>query len=164
MLPGVSVDCKTCGTTFEKSRSRYNEAIRHGWAFYCSKECLNRSKYKQRDLSCDNPVCQKKFKRQLNDIQPLGHNYCSRSCAVSINNKLFPKKKAFLKECIICSQEFTGKNKCCSRTCRKIHLKSLEMNSEDIVLFIQDFYTQHGRIPFKAEFSHDNSARVHFGT
>lgn len=38
------------------------------------------------------------------------------------------------------------------------------MTEEDIVLFIQEFYTKKGRIPFKSEFSRAKTARVIFGT
>lgn len=34
-----TVDCKNCGDQTTKTNSRYNEAIKHGWNFFCSIKC-----------------------------------------------------------------------------------------------------------------------------
>lgn len=163
MLYAVSVMCKMCGMTFDKSLHRYNESIKRGWLFYCSKKCFNKSKERQSVCVCDNLDCRKEFTRKNHDIRPY-FNYCSRTCANIVNGKKYPNRNAKLKSCVICTRDFPGPNKCCSKACREIYLKSQEMNEEDIVLFIQDFNTKKGRIPFKSEFPQAKTARVMFGT
>ena len=39
---------------------------------------------------CEN--CDKKFTKRLVDIKKTKHNFCSRSCAASVNNRKYPKR------------------------------------------------------------------------
>ena len=89
------VKCVNCGKIFLRSINRVNETAKNNWLSFCSQECLKNFKNKQKALICENPSCAKQFKRAPNAISK--HNYCSRSCAVTVNNKKFPKRKSKIK-------------------------------------------------------------------
>ena len=157
--------CQICNLQFFKELRRYNESIKFRWSFYCSRECFNRSKYTQQILRCSNPACIKEFSREQGDINPLGANFCSRTCANLINTKKYVRKSGRkLTNCVVCSKQFPGPNKCCSPACRKILLESLILTKEDILAQIRDFYSKYERIPLKIEFSHTKAARGLFGS
>ncbi|MDP1629092.1 MAG: hypothetical protein Q8L57_00575, partial [bacterium] len=68
-------------------------------------------------LVCVN--CGKSFLRQPSQIST--HNYCSQSCAATVNNRGYPKRKAELKTCVRCNKQFKrskGNLKYCSVKCR----------------------------------------------
>lgn len=65
-------------------------------------------------------TCNKEFQSKYK-----GHKYCSRSCAVKINNSLFPKRDQIIKydrQCKWCTKDFTSrhpKTVYCSIKCSK---------------------------------------------
>lgn len=110
-------------------------------------------------LICENPGCQKvyigrKDKRCL-------HNYCSHSCAVTVNNKLHPRNPENIKICAYCGGNFKGREKYCSRKCKDL---GKSISAKDLINGIKDFAKKNGRIPFKQEFIHSHAARLRFGT
>ncbi|OGK19869.1 hypothetical protein A3C23_04165 [Candidatus Roizmanbacteria bacterium RIFCSPHIGHO2_02_FULL_37_13b] len=131
---------------------------------YCSKECRLKARTTRTTLTCDNPLCKISFERLQKEIIKSNAHYCSRTCAISINNKKFPKRKAKIKECIVCNNKFTGEAKCCSIECRKKKIESLIIPGKIIIDLIKVFYKKNGRIPFKKECSHYYAARGRFGT
>ena len=112
------------------------------------------------DFICENPICNNKFKRTLSDISP--HNFCSRSCAVTVNNKKFPKRIAVIRKCFYCGNRLVAYGRTyCSFRCRG---KAQVINKQEIIEQIKDFYKNYGRVPLKREFKHPRAARERFGT
>lgn len=85
----VRVRCYFCHKQFltKKAYFIFNKKI--GYHSFCSRKCHYKSKLRGRILTCENPVCNKKFYRAPNDI--LSNNYCSQSCAAIVNNQKYPK-------------------------------------------------------------------------
>ena len=110
-------------------------------------------------LVCENPNCQKTFLRRIYSISK--HNYCSRSCAVIINNRLYPKNPGIIHNCPICGSDFKSRQKFCSKRCQDL---SLVVPSKTIVLKIKEFVGDNGRIPLKREITYYKAARARFGT
>jgi len=157
----LPINCNQCNKIIYRSIGRINESIKFGWKTLCSEICKNRARNKQQLIKCSNPSCNKTFKRQQKAIQPLGKNYCSKSCSISINNSKFPKRKALKKNCLVCNKEFKGREKFCSVICKN---KSQIISGDLILEQIKSFYNKNARIPFKNEFSYTKSARLRFGT
>ncbi len=114
--------------------------------------------------SCSRPGCPNTFNRIPSQVKKVKNLYCSRSCAVSVNNKFFPKNPAHIKTCKFCGHNFrsgTGAKYYCSRICKN---QSQIKSKEEIIKSIQKFYSENKRIPFKQEFVHAKSARLRFGT
>lgn len=156
----MNVSCTYCRREFEKELGRFNENIKRGWDFFCSKECSDLIKIKQIEYICNNPDCKKVFKRRPKEIVPSGKHYCSSSCATIVGNKLFPKRVAKTKICLTCRKKFKGKNTFCSTECVRIE----RITKEEILELVREFYRENDRIPLKEEFLHDRAARVLFGT
>lgn len=159
----IKVTCVTCSKTFSRSKGRINEAKKFGWKQFCSAKCLARSKMNGQMLVCINPKCRKRFYRAFRDINKEGRNFCSRSCAVKINNSRYPKRKAPIKNCLYCGRTFkaTGRRAYCSRKCKD---SAQVISKNEILAKIKEFYKREGRIPFKEEFPHYNAAQERFGT
>lgn len=153
------VTCSYCSKDFLKDNRHINENVKLGNNFYCSPKCQYSFKNKQIELKCENPTCVNKFKRASNAIS--SHNYCSRSCAVVVNNVKFPKRLAKVRLCGYCGEKmFTYGRMYCSVRCRG---KAQAMTGEEIVGQIRTFYNEQGRIPLKREFNHYHVARDRFG-
>lgn len=156
------VICTYCSKKFLKDNRHINENIKLGNNFYCSAKCQYTFKNKQINFKCENPTCTNTFKRAPNDISP--HNFCSRSCAATINNKKFPKKikKIIKMNCRFCKKIMFKKQKYCSVNCR---IKVNAITEEKIVNRIRNFYSNTGRIPLKREmWGIYKPARKYFGT
>ena len=141
------VFCKNCKKPIYRSAGRFNENLKFGWNFYCSKKCKYQYKTKKQKLICKN--CSKVFKRTPSEISP--HNYCSRSCAVIVNNKKSPKRKAQLKTCIKCGRHFkkgNGNLKYCSIKCRR---EARSYTSEQLIDIIKQFTQKFERVPARRE-------------
>lgn len=64
--------------------------------------------------------CKKEFNRAPADAKRNVNNFCSRSCAASYNNRIYPKRKQENKEkrlCLICSNPVERSRKYCSNKC-----------------------------------------------
>lgn len=157
----IGVTCYKCGRKFTKELGRYNESIKFGWKFYCSPNCQNKIKNKQQILKCNNPLCGKEFKRQLHEILGKDNFYCSCSCAATVNNSKFPKRKVVILKCSYCGNDFSGKEKYCSGTCKNL---SQILSREFLINEIQEFYLKNKRIPLKKEFPQAKAVRLRFGS
>ena len=156
--------CKNCKKPIYRSANRFNENIKFGWYFYCSRKCEFQYKTKKRKLACEN--CKKHFWRQINDISP--HNYCSRSCAAIVNNKRYPRKRfePELKTCMVCKNKFkksTGNKKYCSRRCRN---EAECYTPEELLGIIKKAFRKLGRVPVRREAPKgvDKACRNFFGS
>jgi hypothetical protein len=110
-------------------------------------------------LRCENPKCGIRFERTTSELSP--HNFCSSSCAASVNNKKYPKHPGIKKICASCRKEFVSREKFCSASCK---FKGQIITQEEILKQIRYFFKQTGRIPLKREFQHPRAARERFGT
>ncbi len=156
MTKPVKVRCRNCNKIIYRSTGRFNENLKFGHNFYCSRKCEYKYKTQKRELSCEN--CGENFLRQLNDISP--HNYCSQSCAAIINNKRSPKRKAQLKICIRCRKNFkniNGNLKYCSMECRNENYKK---TPESLIKIIKDTAKKLKRVPSRRELDSINDPCV----
>lgn len=152
------VICAYCTKNFLKDNRHINENIKLGNNFYCSSDCQYSFKSKKVELGCENPACTNKFKRVQNEISL--HYYCSRSCAVAINNGRFPKRVATIKRCKYCGKRMFKYRIYCSVKCKA---KDKTISKEEILKQITSFHEKHRRIPLKREFNHYSAARKRFG-
>jgi signal recognition particle subunit SEC65 len=149
MVKLFKVFCKKCKKPIYRIKGRINENIRLRHNFYCSKKCEYEYKTKKKKFLCEN--CGKEFLRQPKDISP--HNYCSRSCAMVVNNKRYPRNhlKPELKTCITCGKKFkksTGNKKYCSMKCRN---ETECYSSKELLNIIKNTFKKLERVPAKRE-------------
>ncbi len=109
------VTCSYCKKGFLKDNRHINENRIFGHKFYCSRKCQYTSKNTQRELTCENPNCLTRFRREISHIS--FRNFCSRSCygtLVTLRNK--SKRKSF-KYCLYCGERIDGRFNYCSPKC-----------------------------------------------
>ncbi len=156
----VSLTCDGCGKKFFRYKNWVLRAKRLGWRKnFCSWFCRVNSQNKH--YLCDNPKCEKPFRRTLSQAILSQSHYCSRSCAVSVNNSKFPKRPAVIHSCPICQKTFKGETTFCSRKCK---YESERIERPEIVSWIRKFHQKHGRIPLKLECVHYRVAQRRFGS
>lgn len=154
------VNCSYCGKEYSKNNRHINENRKFGHNFYCSPLCQYTFKNKRVEFSCEKPGCNKKFKRTPKNIS--SHNYCSRSCAASINNIRYPKRMEKIRKCICCDSKLYNRGKYCSLICKS---NVLTISKEKIIFRIKKFYKAHKSIPVKREmWGIYKPARKYFGT
>lgn len=153
------VTCHVCTKEFLKDTLHVNENLKFNHKFYCSIACLSKARIKKVTVICNNPKCHTSFLKRLSQLST--NNYCSISCAVTVNNVTHPKKIAVLYSCKVCHKKFKGKKLYCSIACK---VQGISYSKEIIIKFIQDFYKQNSRIPVKREFKHVKAARKRFGS
>lgn len=106
---------------------------------YCNKETKNAKFCSRRcsGLAAPRPSRQEKVRGECEYCKKefivvnSGQRFCSRSCAATVNNKLFPKRlseKNGSGICGYCSKDFRGQpgwrtSKCCSRECSGMLMK-----------------------------------------
>jgi len=162
----VKIKCAFCGKEYFRPKERVNEAKKYGWKQYCSKKCQIKSKMNGVKRKCGNPSCNKLVYRSLKELKKSksGKVFCSSSCAAIFNNS----SKRKIKICPVCNKKFFGGQKYCSNICRAKALqskpKSIKISKVQIINEIKNFYKLNGRIPFKKEYAHYNTARDQFGT
>ncbi|MDQ3712500.1 MAG: hypothetical protein M3388_09805 [Acidobacteriota bacterium] len=80
------VDCQNCSKQTAKLNYRYNEAIRNGWNFFCSRKCRYAYQGKGIELFC--AWCSEFIKKTPAQIRQTKTNvFCSKSCAAYYNNR-----------------------------------------------------------------------------
>lgn len=89
------------------------------------------------------------------------HNYCSCSCAVTVNNIKYPKNPGIVKKCAFCGKDFKSRKKYCSFVCKN---KGSIISAEELISKIATFVKRHGRIPLKREMLNYHAFRSRFGT
>lgn len=82
-----------CNNTF-KSRSKGGGRYKK----YCSSDCFRKAKPKKVKVVCQRETCDVEF----TDYESSKRKYCSRSCSVSVNNKI---TKVKVSNCTRCSGE-----------------------------------------------------------
>lgn len=143
-----------------RNTRRINEGKKFGWKTYCSPFCLGASRKKHKKLICENPKCGKNFSKKLSQISL--RNYCSRSCAVTINNSRFPKLPPAVRHyCIVCGKACHAGKEFCSPKCK--HANQV-IGKEKLLQLLKQFFKDKQRIPLKREFGHYHATRYSFGT
>ena len=154
------VTCTYCCKNYLKDNRYITGNLKIKNNFYCSSQCQYSFKNKQIEFICERLGCGKRFKRAPNDISP--HNYCSRSCAVTINNKKFPKSVAGIRNCVVCGNRLFNQGRYCSVDCKS---SVLTISKKRVIERIMRFYQKNKRIPFKREmWGIYKPARKYFGT
>lgn len=155
------VNCDCYGNIYFRSKRRMNEAVKNGWRQYCSLKCQIGARSRKVSCVCSNPDCKNNFMRVVGEFKRSEMHYCSRSCAATMNNKLYPRHRGVRKICSFCGKEFACQKKYCSRACKN---KGSRISKEYLLKYIKDFYKENNRIPFKKEFKHARAARNRFGS
>lgn len=158
----VKVFCKKCEKSFYRSERRYNENIKLGHNFYCSRKCEYSYKTTKKLLICGN--CGKSFLRELNGISL--HNYCSQTCAAIVNNRNRPDRGGKTKTCENCGKKFKkwwGNKKYCSIQCQEVARS--KRNPQWLIDIIKSTVKKLKRVPSKRELKGivDSCIR-HFGS
>lgn len=141
------ISCIYCKRKFFKSTGRFNEGKKFKWNFYCSIECQGGYRKRRKIVVCENSNCGKTFEKLIRAIEI--HNYCSRTCAITVNNQKFPKRIAKFKNCRICNSKFKGGNRYCSSICYK--KSRIRRKPEDLIKSLKAICVQLGRVPGKRE-------------
>lgn len=157
MVKLKKVSCKNCKKIILRRIGRFNENIKLGWNFYCSKECEYKYRSNRTKIKCEN--CGKIFERTLSQIS--NHNYCSQSCAAVINNKKYPKtKKIIMLICKHCGEKYrksTNNKKYCSIVCRR---KAEQKTPKELVKIIKETTKKLQRVPSKRELKSINDSCI----
>lgn len=154
------VQCNWCNKPFLKYIPYINENKKLGHKFYCSLRCQSLFRNKRVLFYCENPVCNKEFIKRRCEIS--SNNYCSRSCAATMNNTKFPKKIAPIRRCANCHNRLFNYAIYCSTKCSSI---AHSISKEEVANRIKNFHKKHGRIPLKREmWGIYKPARKYFGT
>lgn len=146
-MPILYLACSGCNKKFLRNLGHVNENKKMHQKPYCSLQCLGKSRKERRiQITCENPVCDKNFKRTKAELSP--HNFCSSSCSAQISNV---KREKLIRTCAnnTCKNHFTGKRKYCSLGC--IPHKESKYTEEIIITRIQEFVKRNNRIPTKQE-------------
>lgn len=127
--------------------TRENQKLKH--RFFCSQTCSHDFHRRGAIYSCENLDCKNKIYRAQRETSP--HNYCSRSCAVKINNKKFPKRGSGPRFCAKngCSARLIGETKYCSKKCREGIRR--RFTKQKLIEIIHDLTKKLGRVPVKRD-------------
>lgn len=160
--------CEFCGSGFDRSRGRYNEAIKNSWRQFCSPVCQNNAKQKRIELRCSYPECKELFVRKLSQILFSDKLFCSKPCSAKYYGDLTKSDHAHPCHFPGCkntvTSDYPGK-KYCSPECLKSYQKLSSYSKELVIEAISDFYQLNGRIPLKYELGAIYApARRFFGT
>lgn len=161
MRSKILVNCAFCDKKFLKSLHHVKENIRLNHRFFCSITCQSKFKNKRVSLKCENFKCGKGFLRQRNDTSH--HNFCSRSCAATINNHKFHRQHSLFKKCanLHCHKIFIGERKYCNKSCRP---PPKSYSQQEILQKIQYLAEKLGRTPTRRESTLSDSCRKYFGS
>ena len=145
------VSCINCKKRFYKDKGHYNENLKLGNNFYCSRKCQYTYKMQGKFLICGRSGCNKKFYRMPHEITI--YNYCSQSCAAIVNNQRYPKWPK--RYCVACGKEFKNReSKYCSSKCGWLILRNYhpaKYTREQIITIIKKYYQKHKRVPAKRD-------------
>lgn len=166
MRPLSQVQCATCNQTYLKPIHHVKENLKFGHRFFCSTSCQSKLKNKYILLHCKNPNCQNQFKRLPSGISD--HNFCSKSCAVIINNQKRIRQKLF-KTCknLNCNNMFLGEKKYCSRSCRPNKGNPpipKSYTKEELLSRLRKIAKILGRTPTRRECTQARSCQKYFGS
>lgn len=156
----IKMSCKACGTSLYRDRGRVNESLKFHWNPYCSASCMSAMWRKRKSLECENKGCRQMFEKRASQI--LDHNFCSRSCAVTVNNQRFPKRGAGARQCARaeCIQTVKNDLKYCSVACGKGVRR--RFTKEQLIESLQRTSKEIGRVPAKRDVEEIRYACVYY--
>ena len=93
----LNLICEGCKMSFDKELKHYKSNLKKNpnTKFFCSKECQWKQQIKRQSVVCNN--CGIGFDKLLSEIRKSKNHFCSRSCAVTFNNHITPKRTHFNK-------------------------------------------------------------------
>lgn len=114
----ICLNCEKCKKSFEKRLANYKSLLKKNplTKFFCSKECQWNYQNKKININCDN--CNISFYKTQSQFKKSVRHFCSRSCAASFNNKIFPKRSHDNK-CTLCGIKTLKPTARYCDTCRK---------------------------------------------
>lgn len=123
-------------------------------------ECQSLAKTKERQIFCDNPTCKKPCKKKFSQISI--YNFCSRSCAITFNNKgKIRNKSGVAQYCQYCgNRRLYGRNYCSI----KCWAKNQEVTKDELVKQIQLLALKLSRPPTRRECTYSTSCYKYFGS
>lgn len=159
----IKIHCNYCGKVFfrEFRWVKYNQKCQLN--NFCSKFCGFKFKKTGELLTCENGNCNKIFYKPKRFIS--SHNYCSRSCAVAVNNSKAPKRKAKIKKCKLCGYPFKASKGLSYCSVRCYFLTRSTYTKDDLIQTIRKTSEKLGRIPAKREVTRLAERSIHlFGS
>jgi len=133
----VKIQCDQCKNEYKRKKRDILCALRRNRTKgFCSKECNIKNNDTSIITSCKN--CNKEVRRLKNQFEKSKNHFCNRSCSVSYNNKISPKRKKTIKEpvykipkikqkvyCDHCSLDISHKynKRFCSIRCSQSHIR-----------------------------------------
>ena len=140
------VKCVNCRKPFYKNKWHAEENLKLGHNFYCSPRCFSAYRKTGKWLLCGNDLCKEGFYRTKHAISR--YNYCSQSCAATVNNYKFPKWPA--RYCRICKRVVKREGTpYCSPGCGKAG--KFKYNKKEILGLVRKYHDETGRVPAKRE-------------
>lgn len=127
-LEETQISCSGCNTTLHRTRKSILGSFTKTGLLFCSMVCRNDYygiSRVYRDVTC--AECGTSFSKAEREM--TGDNdFCSRSCAATFNNRLYPKreKTAVTHDTCDCGNE----KLISSSTCKACHYKNLSLNSQ----------------------------------
>lgn len=121
------------------------------WKQYCSHKCQYQAMLRGKILSCSRLGCNKQFYRRITEVDKVDKCYCSRSCAVIVNNHDNPKRVKKLRKCLVasCNKMTSISMKYCSKNCFTI--AQTEFSDDELIMKIKIAAQKLGRTPAKRE-------------
>jgi len=87
----IEILCTCCKKYFLRRKKLFLDKLRKGdnvnLSFYCSKDCENKTKFKNKSFELNCQECGKLIKRNLCRIKKHKHQFCDHSCSAKYSNK-----------------------------------------------------------------------------
>jgi hypothetical protein len=104
----TDLTCAVCQSVFSRLLKTHTYELKRKNGNYrpiCSLECKKKFRSTKIEVECDN--CGKNIEKQEAQVNKTEHNFCSRSCSVSFNNRKISRSKLpdKLSHCIKCEKE-----------------------------------------------------------
>lgn len=80
---------------------------------------------------CEN--CSVEFEKLSSEIKRTKHNFCSKSCAATYNNRGKIHNPRKIKKCGQCKNDYYGPGKYCSKKCSRISLKGIKEIRKEVI-------------------------------
>jgi len=97
-LEVVALHCDGCGNPFTRTRRRFMDALRKKTRrLFCSRDCQHTAQITRAKLPCT--VCGTVIERTQSQKARYPHHFCSRSCNISFQNRVSPKREKGWRPC-----------------------------------------------------------------
>ena len=161
----LALQCRECGRAFYKTKNCIQSIIKGNASYtgdFCGTKCSSKNNHNSPEtVICAN--CNKSFLKFPSQIKRSSNHFCSRSCAATYNNKLFPKRMVADVFCK-CGKKIRPKEKCCDTFVPKKRQRRWRKNSEtsEMTLYeLQNKISAKGKHPSWKNALVRNHARTH---